>query len=227
MFRAMAMNKIGDQISSSIRDIFAPDVAAPPCKKERKHAGRADTSMADTCKTEEDSASSAGQTRAASPSAQPPFNKQQCEWMGHAVALSNEAVIRIFGEHVEERFKDVEAEIITQGEKIRALEREMQELKNTREAALDGGALVKRVEALENAQKSTSSAASDGGGSNSTTSQRSSDPLRTIAIMGGLGTRVGEQDLKDRARKAMVDAGRLADELRAEQDHVSRVKTQE
>ena len=195
---AMALNKIGDQISSSIRDIFAPEGAAPPCKKERKDTGRADT-----CKTEEDSASSAGQTRAASPSAKPPFNKLQLDWMGQAVSQSNEAVIKIFGEHVEERFKSVEAEITTQGEKIAALEREMQELKSTKEAALDRGDPRFAQELADLKKQVDSTVKRQAEDEVSAASQSQAAQQDRTAIMGNLGWDTEAEELEKRCNEVL------------------------
>ena len=112
----MALNRIGDQVRNqlgdSIRGIFSLEPASPPNKKDKR-----------------DPSSSVGQTRAGSPSLKTPFSNQQLQWMGQAVAASNEAVLKIFGEHVEQRFQSVEAEVTTNSEKINELVQEVHRLR--------------------------------------------------------------------------------------------------
>ena len=112
----MALNKIGDQVTKNIRSIFVPEATSPAQKRERRD--------------DSETAAKSGQVRPVSPVAKVPFSAQQINWMGNAVALSNEATLKIFGAHIEERFHAVESELTTQGQAIDQLKAKVDALES-------------------------------------------------------------------------------------------------
>jgi hypothetical protein len=181
------MQRIGEQVSSTIQSIFSAE-ATTPGKRSRR--------------TEAAASGAAPQTPSAD-SPRPDFTNPQLKWLGQAVAQSQEATLKIFGEHLEERFQTIEKHAATVDDRLSKLEnKETSSIDITHAPEIID--ITQQLQAMKAKVEASASAAA------STSAHHHGEvpyESRTLAIMGNLGFDTPADELEERCKTLLQELG--------------------